>query len=145
MSNFFTKTDYNIECGIQDFKEIMDRVDVTELIEHDDSFYDVNSHPVISDPLSDETFDVKTTNSEFVVYKVDGQYHIYVERSQHDMTGWIWDEDNYKEKLGSVPKVYLNENCVPFNDFELIKKGKIKDIEENGEKVFDLIKENVIL
>lgn len=159
MSNFFTIADSNLECGLQEYKNIMNHVDVTELIYSDSEFYDIKSHPVINDPMKSEEFDIEVDNPQFVVYKEhetgnntgNNKYHIYLERTDNDFTGWIYlqDQDGNEtgnEKLGSVPNIYMNENYVPFSDFELIKKGKIKDIEkDNPEKVFDLIKENVIL
>ena len=147
MSNFFTIADSNLECGLKEYKNIVNNIDVTELIYSEDEFYDIKSHPVINDPMKSEEFKIDKDNPQFIIYKEDENYHIYIERSGNDLTGWVFDQEkDKKEKLGSVPNIYLNENYVPFSGFELIKKGKINDIEKNNpEKVFDLIKENVIL
>lgn len=145
MSNFFTKADYNLECGIHEFKDIISEVETDEYIFSEDEFYDISSHPLINNPFKEEQFDIKKDNPEFVVYRDEDEYHIYIERTDEDLTGWVVSKNSY-ESLGSVPSCYLNRTIKPIKGMEFVGKGKISDIDKDDpKKVFDLIKNNVIV
>lgn len=148
MSNSFFDTAYNdFECGLLEYQNIMDNVDVVDLVQLDDKFYKITNHPVIHDIFVNEEFDVDVDNPEYIVYKSGNNYHIYIQRTDNDMTGWVYYSNNENvESLGSVPIEYLDSDAIPFSNFNVQSRGQINDIEsDNPEKVFDLILESIIL